>query len=67
MSMSGVKVICKRSTCETDQQSNWIFHSSFFTLHFRKMHYVANVPADLRSAGMEYQDLRSDYFRRNIS
>ena len=25
-------------------------------------HYVANVLADLRSAGMEYQDLRFDYF-----
>ena len=28
-----------------------------YALHFRKTHYVANVPADLRSAGIEYKDL----------
>ena len=32
-----------------------------FVDSFRK-HYVANVPADLRSAGIEYKDLQSDYF-----
>ncbi len=38
--------------------SLFVLHSSLkYALHFRKTHYVANVPADLRSAGMEYQDL----------
>ena len=33
------------------------FAIGFFILHFRKTHYVAIVPADLRSAGIEYKDL----------
>ena len=38
--------------------SLFVLHSSFkYALHFRKTHYVANVPADLRSAGIEYKDL----------
>ena len=35
----------------------WIFRFSLLTFHFRKKHYVAIVPADLRSAGIEYKDL----------
>jgi len=43
--------------------STWIFHSSFFTLHLNMLFTsvrrttFANVPADLRSAGIEYKDL----------
>ena len=33
------------------------FRFSLLTFHFRKKHYVAIVPADLRSAGSEYKDL----------
>ena len=32
----------------------WIFHSSLFVLHLNT-HYVAIVPADLQSAGIEYK------------
>ncbi len=35
----------------------FVFHFSLLTFHFRKMHYVAIVPADLCSAGIEYKDL----------
>ena len=34
----------------------WIFHSSLFVLHLNT-HNVAIVPADLKSAGIEYKDL----------
>ena len=37
--------------------SLFTFRFSLFTFHFRKTHYVAIVPADLRSAGIEYKDL----------
>ena len=30
---------------------------SLLTFHFCKTHYVAIVPADLQSAGIEYKDL----------
>ena len=30
-------------------------------------HYVAIVPADLRSAGIKYKDLQSDYFLCGIT
>ena len=33
----------------------FVFRFSFLTFHFRKTHYVAIVPADLRSAGIEYK------------
>ena len=35
--------------------------SKCIVVFFHK-HNVANVPADLRSAGIKYKDLRSDYF-----
>ena len=50
-----VRVICHVDSCRKNYVGNWIFR--FFTFHFRKTHYVAIVPADLRSAGIEYQDL----------
>ena len=38
--------------------SLFVLHSSLkYAFHFRKTHYVAIVPADLRSAGIEYKDL----------
>ena len=50
-----VRVICHVDSYRKNYVCNWIFR--FFTFHFRKMHYVAIVPADLRSAGIEYKDL----------
>ena len=57
-----VRVICHVDSYRKNYVCNWIFrfftfHFSLFTFHFRKTHYVAIVPADLRSAGIEYQDL----------
>ena len=37
--------------------SLFTFRFSLLTFHVRKTHYVAIVPADLRSAGIEYKDL----------
>ena len=54
--------MCKRNAYKQKPQDYWIFRFSLLTFHFRKMHYVAIVPADLRSAGIEYKDLQSDYF-----
>ena len=50
-----VRVICHVDSYRKNYVCNWIFR--FFTFHVRKTHYVAIVPADLRSAGIEYQDL----------
>ena len=59
-----VRVICHVDSCRKNYVGNWIFRFSLFTFrfslltfHVRKTHYVAIVPADLRSAGIEYQDL----------
>ena len=63
----GVKVKC---FVAINQFSNWIFHFSFLVFHFNvpaDLHELlsiakifrnkTNVPADLQSAGIEYQDL----------
>ena len=50
-----VRVICHVDSYRKNYVCNWIFR--FFTFHVRKTHYVAIVPADLRSAGIEYKDL----------
>ena len=59
-----VRVICHVDSYRKNYVYIWIFRFSLFTFrfslltfHFRKTHYVAIVPADLRSAGIEYQDL----------
>ena len=52
-----VRVICHVDSYRKNYVCNWIFCFSLFIFHFRKTHYVAIVPADLRSAGIEYQDL----------
>ena len=57
-----VRVICHVDSYRKNYVCNWIFRFftfrfSLLTFHFRKTHYVAIVPADLRSAGIEYQDL----------
>ena len=52
-----VRVICHVDSYRKNYVCNWIYRFSLLTFHFRKTHYVANVPADLRSAGIEYKDL----------
>ena len=52
-----VRVICHVDSYLKNYVCNWIFRFSLLTFHFRKTHYVAIVPADLRSAGIEYKDL----------
>ena len=57
-----VRVICHVDSYRKNYVCNWIFRFftirfSLFIFHFRKTHYVTIVPADLRSAGIEYQDL----------
>ena len=52
-----VRVICHVDSYRKNYVCNWIFRFSLFIFHFRKTHYVAIVPADLRSAGIKYKDL----------
>ena len=38
----GVRVNSKHSACEKIQQSDWVFHSSLLTLHFRQAFFTFN-------------------------
>ena len=38
----GVRVNSKHCACEKIQQSDWIFHSSLLTLHFRQAFFTFN-------------------------
>ena len=57
-----VRVICHVYSYRKNYVCNWIFRFSLFVFHFSFFTFVrrttfAIVPADLRSAGIEYQDL----------